>query len=85
MSITTISSREFNQNISRAKKATGKGPVIITNRGLPEYVLMSVSQYRQITGVKKNILDLLAMPSVADIDFDLPRLHNDIFLKPDLS
>ena len=85
MSITTISSREFNQNVNRAKKATRGGPVIITNRGLPEHVLMSVCQYQQITGTQKNILDLLEMPAVADIDFDIPRLHDDVCLKLDLS
>jgi hypothetical protein len=33
MAITTISSREFNQDTSRAKKAALQGPVIITDRG----------------------------------------------------
>ena len=85
MSITTISSREFNQNVSRAKKAARGGPVIITDRGHPAHVLLSVAQYQQITGTQKNILDLLVMPGVADIDFDPPRLNDDIFLPVDLA
>lgn len=31
--ITTLSSREFNQDASRAKKAALNGPVFITDRG----------------------------------------------------
>ena len=32
MSITKLSSREFNQDTSRAKRAAKKGPVFITDR-----------------------------------------------------
>ena len=85
MSITTISSREFNQDVSGAKKAANGGPVIITDRGHPAHVLLSVDQYQQITGTKKNILDLLEMPGVAEIDFDPPRLSDDIYLPVDFS
>ncbi|MCF9010316.1 type II toxin-antitoxin system Phd/YefM family antitoxin, partial [Pseudomonas carnis] len=38
MTITTISSREFNQDTSGAKKAARKGPVFITDRGKPAHV-----------------------------------------------
>lgn len=85
MSITTISSREFNQDVSGAKKAANGGPVIITDRGHPAHVLLSVDKYQQITGTKKNILDLLEMPGVAEIDFDPPRLSDDIYLPVDFS
>ena len=33
MTITTLSSRELNQDVTRAKKATKSGPVFITDRG----------------------------------------------------
>ena len=33
MTITTLSSRELNQDVTRAKKATKDGPVFITDRG----------------------------------------------------
>jgi hypothetical protein len=35
MPITTLTSREFNQDASRAKKAAQQGPVFITDRGRP--------------------------------------------------
>ena len=85
MAITTISSREFNQDIGKAKKAAKDGPVIITDRGRPAHVLLGVDLYQQITGTQKNILDLLAMPDVSDIDVELPRLNGAIFRPADLS
>ena len=73
MSITTLSSREFNQDASGAKRAAMRGPVFITDRGRPAHVLMSIEHYQRITGSGKKIADLLAMPGIADIDFEIPR------------
>ena len=50
MAITTLSSREFNQDTSRAKKAASEGPVFITDRGKPAHVLLSIEDYQRITG-----------------------------------
>ena len=85
MAITTLSSREFNQDASRAKKATKKGPVFITDRGRPAHVLLSIEEYRKLSGKRKNILDLLAMPEAAEIDFDPPRLEGSLFRPADFS
>ena len=85
MSITTVSSRNFNQDVGRAKKATKDGPVIITDRGHPAHVLLTIEQYQQITGSQESILDLLAMPDVAEVDFKPPRLSDKIFTPADLS
>ena len=74
MPITTLSSREFNQDTSRAKKAASDGPVFITDRGRPAHVLLSIENYRRITGEHRKIADALAMPDVADIEFDPPRV-----------
>lgn len=73
MAITTISSREFNQDTSSAKKATRQGPVIITDRGKPAHVLLSIEEYQKLTGTSANIVDLLVMPEAADIDFETER------------
>ena len=85
MAITTLSSREFNQGTSRAKKAARKGPVFITDRGRPAHVLLSIEEYQKIKGKSKNILDLLAMPGVAEIDFEPPRLSGKLFHPADFS
>ena len=76
MSTTTFSSRQFNQDSSRAKKiATTDGPVIITDRGSPSHVLLSYDEYQRITGKPRNIIEALAMPGLEDIDdaFEFPR------------
>lgn len=72
MAITTLSSREFNQDTSRAKKAAAAGPVFITDRGKPAHVLLSIEAYRRLTGEHRNIADLLAVPGGADIALDIP-------------
>lgn len=73
MKITTLSSREFNQDTSRAKKAASDGPVFITDRGKTAHVLLSIEDYRRMTGKHRSIVDALSMPGLADIDFDPPR------------
>lgn len=69
MTVTTLSSRELNQDIGRAKKAARHGPVFITDRGKPGYVLLTIEEYQRITGRRRSIVDALAMPGLADIDF----------------
>lgn len=73
MNITTISSRQFNQDASGAKKAARLGPVFITDRGQPAHVLLSIEEYRRLTGAGRSIADLLAMDEGVDIDFDPPK------------
>jgi prevent-host-death family protein len=84
MATTTISSREFNQNTSGAKKASENGPVFITDRGRPAHVLLSIEEYQQLANKGKNILELLAMPGDQDFDFEPPRL-DDLARGADLS
>jgi prevent-host-death family protein len=71
---TIITSREFNQNTSGAKRAADAGPVFITDRGRPAHVLLSIEEYQRLSGGSGSIADLLAMPGAADIDFDPPRV-----------
>jgi prevent-host-death family protein len=85
MPITTLTSREFNQDASRAKKAARSGPVFITDRGRPAHVLLTIDEYRKLTAGHANIIDLLALPGIADIDFEPPRIEG-VFSRPaDLS
>lgn len=72
MAITTLSSREFNQDTSRAKQAAKDGPVFITDRGRLAHVLLTVEDYQRLSGAASSIIELLAMPEVADIDFVAP-------------
>lgn len=74
MTITTLSSRELNHDVSRAKKAAKHGPVFITDRGKPAHVLLSFEEYQRLTKQRRNIADALAMPGVEEIEFEPPRL-----------
>jgi hypothetical protein len=73
MPITTISSREFNRDTSRAKKAAGNGPVFITDRGQPAHVLLSIGEYRKLTGGQMTLVEAVAQPEAPDFDFVPPR------------
>lgn len=74
--ITTLSSREFNQDTGRAKKATETGPVVITDRGKPAHVLMTFSDYQRAMGKSKNILDLVGMKGAGDIEFEPTKISS---------
>ena len=73
VTITTVSSREFNQDVGRAKKAARAGPVIITDRSRPAHVLLTFEAYKKITSARTRIADLLAMPGMANVELKLPR------------
>lgn len=63
-----LSSREFNRDVSQAKRAAQAEPVLITDRGQPTHVLMSIADYRRLTGEGESILELLAMPEGVALD-----------------
>ena len=85
MGCTIVSSREFNQDVSKAKRDTLKGPVFITDRGRTAHVLLSINDYQKITDKDQNIVELLAMPEAAEIDFEAPRLEGELYNPADFS
>lgn len=72
MAIKTVSSREFNQDTSGAKRAASSGPVFITDRGKPAHVLLTFEDYQRITMGQRNIVDMLGMSG--EIKFEPPKL-----------
>jgi prevent-host-death family protein len=75
--MSTMTSREFNQDVARAKRAAKEGPVIITDRGQPAYVLMRHETYRRLSGHGPSIRALLSDPESEDLDFEPPRLGDE--------
>ena len=69
----TMTSREFNQDVSQAKRSARLEPVFITDRGKPSHVLLSFETFRQMSGQAETIIDLLAMPDGADVDVEAAR------------
>lgn len=76
----SISSREFNRDVSKAKRAAEKGHVFITDRGKPAHVLLTIDDYYKLVGETESVADLLSMPECAEIEFD-PKRTKDVTLR----
>ncbi len=80
----TYSYQEFNQFPNKIHQLAQQEPVIISNQGKPEQVLMSYTAYTKLINNNKpfkSIADALSgSAEVADIDFDPPR--TDIGFRP---
>lgn len=76
MTTTTLSSRDLNADLGRAKRAAKKGPVIITDHGKPAHVLLSFEQYQKITGQQESLLEALSKPEgIGDIEIEFSRVE----------
>ena len=73
MTITTLTSRELNHDLGRAKRAAQTGPVFITDRGKPAHVLLSYSEYQRLTGQRRSLVEALSTPGLSAIEFVAPR------------
>jgi len=77
MPITTLSSREFNQDTSRAKRAAMDGPVFITDRGIPAHVLLCIEEYQRLTGGQADLIDQLGLPpGVEDVELEILAMRD---------
>lgn len=65
--MTTITAASFNHDVSAAKRAATNGPVVITDRGEPAFVLLSIDTYRRLSD-RRDVVDRLQMD--AEIDFE---------------
>jgi prevent-host-death family protein len=84
MAVTTLTSREFNQDTSGAKKAARRGPVFITDRGRPAHVLLTIEDYQRLAGGNMSLAEALAQPGVPEFDFEPPRLGGGLVRPADL-
>jgi prevent-host-death family protein len=71
MKSTIMNSREFNQQVSRAKRAALAGPVFITDRGVEAFVLQSIEDYRAATQRRQNLFDMLSLGDSEGMDFEV--------------
>jgi prevent-host-death family protein len=69
-----VSSRQFNHDVGRMKKVSLIEPVIITDRGKPSHVLLSINEYKKLTGSSPKISELLSMRTDDYVDISFPRL-----------
>jgi len=69
----TMTSRQFNQDTSAAKRAAETGPVVITDRGRPTHVLLTFDDYERVAGSGR-FLELLGEPvGVGEVELRLAR------------
>ena len=85
MSITVMTSSAFNRHLSKAKRDASKGPVFITDRGRLAHVLLTIEDYQRIAEKRPSIVELLAMPQTADVEFEPPRMADELVRLPDPS
>lgn len=78
--VTHMSSREFNQDTSGAKKAAERGPVYITDRGRPAHVLLTYEAYERLAGGGR-VVDRLAEPAGVE-DVELTIVESDDVARP---
>ena len=70
---TKLSSREFNQDTGRAKRAAELGPVYITDRGRPSHVLLTFEDYRRLAANHPSMVELLSEPAgIHEVELVVP-------------
>jgi prevent-host-death family protein len=74
VTVSSMSSREFNQDTGRAKNAARRGPVFITDRGHPAHVLLTFEDYQRLSGNRDSIIDLLGLDA-DEAEVELPTTH----------
>lgn len=85
----TLTSSEFKQDLTQAKRLATTAPVFITERAKPSYVLLNIADYEKLTAKpvppprerspdEPSILDLLACPESVDFDFK-PRRSKKVY------
>ena len=72
----TMSAREFNQDVSAAKRAAETEPLVITDRGLPSHVLITYREYVERFGSEESVFDRLSVG--ADFEFEVDRLDFEL-------
>ncbi len=68
-----MSSREFNQHVSKAKHVAEKEPLLITDRGQGKFVLLNLDDYDKLRArvSAESILSQLIMPEASSVEFEL--------------
>ncbi|KJL24186.1 Phd-YefM [Microbacterium foliorum] len=77
----TMTAREFNQSVARAQRVADDQPVMITKRGEPAYVLLSIDEYDRLAPARpRSILEFLAMPAedLAGDDGEFDRIIDEV-------
>lgn len=80
----TITSREFNRDVSAAKRAAEKGPVTITDHGRRSHVLLTAAEFDRLSGERQVVGDRLWARGTEEIELELPERRVDELRELDL-
>lgn len=69
----TITSRDFNRDVSAAKRAAEQGPVTITDHGHRSHVLLTARDFDRLSANSEPMGDRLWRDQDPDIDLQLPE------------
>lgn len=72
---TTITSRDFNRDVSAAKRAAEQGPVTITDHGRPSHVLLTADEFDRLSSRQEPMGDRLWKGQDPSISLVLPERH----------
>lgn len=74
MGIVTMTSVEFDRNPAEALRAAETAPVYIIDLGKASHVLLSIEEYRKLSGNGMTLANALAQDDPDDMDFEAPKL-----------
>ena len=75
MSTRIFSSRDFTRDVAAAKAAALTGPVLITDRGQPAFVMLNIDEYHRLQGKAQSLFALMQqLPEVPDEVHEIPRM-----------
>lgn len=66
---TTMNARESNRDVGLAKRRAKEGPVIITDRGEPAYVLPTIEEHRKRNGSGESLVGRLSTEDGLNFEF----------------
>lgn len=74
MSTRIFSSRDFIRDVAAAKAAALTGPVLITDRGQPAFVLLNIDEYHRLQGEAPSLFTQMQQLTELPDDIDeIPR------------
>ena len=73
-----FSSRDFTRDVAAAKAAALTGPVLITDRGHPAFVMLNIDEYHRLQGKAPSLFALMQqLPELPDDIVEVPRMEID--------
>ncbi|MGO1182967.1 MAG: type II toxin-antitoxin system prevent-host-death family antitoxin [Micrococcaceae bacterium] len=69
----TITSRDFNRDVSAAKRAAEHGPVTITDHGRPSHVLLTAEEFDRLSSRREPMGDRLWRNQDPGVELPLPE------------